>query len=1208
MRQHSRLGFIPLVSVSILGACLAARGADYPAKVLSHGPLHYWRLNDQATVPVGDRADNQGSLGALADGFYVGAASHPVAGAPAGGTDTAVALDAVAGTAVTVPYLEALNPTGAFTVEAWLNPNAETTTAAPTCALSSGQFASPRAGWLLYQVDNGWNFRMYNQNGTSTSVSIVGGGAPVVGDWYHVVAVYDGTTAFVYVNGVQVASAAPTGYVPGVGGALFIGGRSDSSFWWNGTADEVAIYGKALSAADVDAHYKSGTGYAQAVLASAPLAYYRLGEGAYTAPSTLPVAVNAGTSGASGDGAYNPGMDGAAAGPRPPGYSGFEAGNTGGGFNGTAGFVGTPATLNDLAQFTVTGWIRRGAIHSGRGGYFGQNDLLEFGDADSGANIEAWINAYGTNIKVPFPFRDQEWGFIALVGDGASATLYTNGVAASTVTQTVENYGTSAFNFNIGGGGIFNTSGDPFLGGIDEVAVFDKALTGEQLQELYFAAGIAPVIVTAPQAPDRNLFEGNAVLLSVAATGTPPLSYQWRKGGAALDGKTEATLSLTSITLADAGSYDVVVSNAFGTVTSGAVVLTVKPADRIAPTLSYAAGTETLNGVRLWFSEPLDPVSAQSVTNYVVSDGLTVVSAALAAPAGSAGDNIVILTTSAQTAGKTYQVTINNVKDQAFPANSVAADSKVSFSSWVLLTGYLKFEHYDNISGAADSDLQRGLSDARVVAGTPTTAGFLKGSFDTRTLFVDDSHEAYLARMTGWITPTETGEYYFFLKSDDAGRLYLSTNETIPNPASDTPICIETGCCGAFMEPESGDAATTATPITLQAGRRYGVMALLKEGGGGDFLQIAWRKSTDSTEAASLPPLPGAFLSAYADPNVDLAFTKQPTDQGASLPSPVVGFASADFTATDGGYTVENTATAPPGPWGHAAGTGWSADGGESACTGPYNTQLKSPGYVVPKTEEVTLTFTHRYSFEGDYWDAGQVRLSVNGGAFAPVNPDNFTANGYATGVVKGSGVLKDQRAFNGDSPGYAAGTFITSTVILGAFQQGDTLAVEFVGAWDECTTASVPGWVIQNVKLEYGKAPRASTFEAEATALRQGTPSTFSYQWQRNDGAGFVDIAGATAASYRLFPVAADLTAQFRVVISVPGKSITSSVVKLVEGGVVVPEVAITRTAGGASIAFTGTLESASTVEGPYTAVAGATSPYAVPTGTGPKFFRSVR
>jgi hypothetical protein len=1215
MKPNPRIRGSRFLGAALVATTLACAAADYPAKVQSNNPVLYWRLNDKPSIPAADKAVNKGSLGALADGYYLGAASHPAPGALAGSSDTAVSLDATAGTVVSVPYSSELNPNGAFSAEAWVNPNALTTTAAPTCILASGQFAAPRSGWLIYQVDNGWSFRMYNQNGTATSANIVGGTAPEIGVWYHVVAVYDGTTAYLYVNGVQAASAAPTGYVPSAGGPLFVGGRSDSSFWWNGTADEVALYSKALTAAEVDAHYKNGvnasraTPYDQAVLASGPSAYYRLNEAAYTAPTTLPTAKNLGSAGAASDGSYNPGVNPLAAGPIPPTYKGFETDNNAGGFNGSVGFVGSTANLNDLAKFTVIGWLKRGLAHSGRGGYFGQNDLLEFGDADSGANIEAWINAYGTNIKIPFPFKDNEWGQIALVGDNESgAVLYTNGVPAFTLARTVDSFGTSAFNFNVGGGGIFNTAGDYFLGNIDEVAVFDKALTAQQVQEIYYAANIAPTIATQPAVPGRELFEGNAATLSVTAVGTPPLRYQWRKGGTDLPGKTSAELALTGLTVADSGAYDVVISNAHGSVTSASVTLTIRPADIFPPVLQYAAGNSTFNGVRVWFSEPLDQASAQTLANYQLSDGLTVTAAKLSAAPGSVGDNIVDLTTSTQTPGKTYTLTVSGVKDQSSPANTVVAASAVTFGSWTLGTGYLKFEHFDNLPGAADSDITSALADPRVVAGNPTTSGYISGRFDTRSIFPDDTHENFLSRITGWITPTESGDYYFFLRSDDAGRLYLSTTETLPNPATDTPICIEEDCCDAFAEPDAGDPATTSAPITLQAGKRYGVLALLKEAGGGDYLEVAWRKSTDTTAAGSLPYLPGKFFATYVDPNTDVQFTKQPVNLPAVLPTPVVEFASANFASGDGKFTVENTEKVPPGPWTHNAATGaWSADGGESACTGPYNSRLNSPAYVVPQTEEVTLTFSHRYSFEGDYWDGGVVRISVNGGDFTPVAPENFTANGYASGKIQGTGDINGQRGFNGDSAGYAGGGFITSSVILGSFKKNDTLVVQFLGAWDDCTTASVPGWVIKTVQLAYGKAPRAVTLEALATASKQGKPATLGYQWQRNDGSGFVDITDATTASYRFFPAAADLAAQFRVLALVPGKSVSSETVKVFED-TGAPEIKIARTETTTTITFTGRLQSATAVAGPYSDVAGASSPYAVSNPASAVFYRSAK
>jgi hypothetical protein len=114
--------------------------------------------------------------------------------------------------------------------------------------------------------------------------------------------------------------------------------------------------------------------------------------------------------------------------------------------------------------------------------------------------------------------------------------------------------------------------------------------------------------------------------------------------------------------------------------------------------------------------------------------------------------------------------------------------------------------------------------------------------------------------VSGWITPKVTTNYYFFIRSDDASDLYLSTDG---NPASAAVIAQETGCCRAFQEP--GDPATSVVqPLT--AGVSYFIKAVHSEGGGGDYVQVAWKMEGDTNAAASLLPISGAYLSAYAPP------------------------------------------------------------------------------------------------------------------------------------------------------------------------------------------------------------------------------------------------------------------------------------------------------------------------------------------------------
>ena len=61
---------------------------------------------------------------------------------------------------------------------------------------------------------------------------------------------------------------------------------------------------------------------------------------------------------------------------------------------------------------------------------------------------------------------------------------------------------------------------------------------------------------------------GGRATLSAAATGQGPLTYQWRLNGANVVGGTNSELALTSLTMAQAGTYTVLVSNAFGSATS----------------------------------------------------------------------------------------------------------------------------------------------------------------------------------------------------------------------------------------------------------------------------------------------------------------------------------------------------------------------------------------------------------------------------------------------------------------------------------------------------------------------------------------------------------------------------------------------------------------------------------------------------------------
>lgn len=86
----------------------------------------------------------------------------------------------------------------------------------------------------------------------------------------------------------------------------------------------------------------------------------------------------------------------------------------------------------------------------------------------------------------------------------------------------------------------------------------------------------APVISAQPVT--QTVTKGSTVTFKVTASGSASFTYQWRKNGSRISRATGASYVITGVAAANAGTYTVVVTNAFGSVTSAAALLTVKAA------------------------------------------------------------------------------------------------------------------------------------------------------------------------------------------------------------------------------------------------------------------------------------------------------------------------------------------------------------------------------------------------------------------------------------------------------------------------------------------------------------------------------------------------------------------------------------------------------------------------------------------------------
>lgn len=136
---------------------------------------------------------------------------------------------------------------------------------------------------------------------------------------------------------------------------------------------------------------------------------------------------------------------------------------------------------------------------------------------------------------------------------------------------------------------------------------------------------VAPAIVEEPV--DQAAWEGTSVTFAVQTSGTGPLAYQWQRNGQVLAGATQPSLTLSKVTAADAGDYQLVVTNGAGTARSRVAKLTVTLRPSAYVRVSTAPTPEGLE-VRLRVEPPAGVASygielevPANCTGTAISDG-----------------------------------------------------------------------------------------------------------------------------------------------------------------------------------------------------------------------------------------------------------------------------------------------------------------------------------------------------------------------------------------------------------------------------------------------------------------------------------------------------------------------------------------------------------------------------------------------------------
>jgi len=458
------------------------------------GLMGYWKMDEGSGTQLRDSSgfgNNASTLGSpawtpVANGFAL----------TLNGSTHAVVSDQVN-----------LNATTALTLAAWVKPNVLAT----QDLISRATFGSVD-GYALSLLSSGKASVHFNQASSGDIYRLDSSTSyPVTGNtWMHVAATYDGSTMRLYINGVE------EDWTPGpaaiAASALNVGiaGQSNGSRRYRGDMDDVRIYSRALTPAEVAALASSGPVKADLIVSKSDSVTT-----VYSGLSTV---------------TYN-----------------IQVSNLGP--SDVAAALVSDAVSSKLTGVTWTCTASSGSSCSASGS----------GSINDSISLQA--------------------------GDSVYYTLQGTVSASATGTLT-------------------NTASVSAPGVSDPVPGNNSATDVDTIEQ-----AVAPSISVQPASV--TVTQPNSATFSVTASGTAPLSYQWRRNGAPIAGAVTSSyvLNPTSAAADNGAQYSVVVSNIAGSVTSSIATLTVNVLPSIttqpssvtvtAPnsaSFSVVAGTSNQNG------------------------------------------------------------------------------------------------------------------------------------------------------------------------------------------------------------------------------------------------------------------------------------------------------------------------------------------------------------------------------------------------------------------------------------------------------------------------------------------------------------------------------------------------------------------------------------------------------------------------------------
>ncbi len=493
-------------------------------ELLPTGLIALWHLNESPASNGAVIADavglhpaslttDDGALNKSAKGLLLGA----------------MAFDGV-GDYVDTPHAADLDLAGSFTISVWVNPLSYGGSGAGHIIDHRG--SSGNSGWSLYATSDGVVTFSINGGSASQGIAVTDEGALQLNRWTHIGVIRDADKLSIWINGEQFITQSHTPTPIADPSGVRIGGRvsaSDRDF--AGLVDEVALWNHALSSDDMRALWLRQAGpYGGGQTSSFVSEVFDSQEPSH-AWSTLkptpaaPYAKELVTIASEATAHKLNGVD-------PTGLVGYWSldgiigaigdnevfvdrsaqANTGRAHNnGTATMMGGPGKLGEAVYFdgvddtidvassqgllldtgmmTLAGWAKPSSRQTGWHAIVGKGNWeywLEIGGSGNDMRPEVGLNGTPPHRAVSaVPIPANAWSFLAGTYDGKTLSIYVNGVEAGNFEYSAA-INQSSQPLTIGNAG----HSEYFNGWIDEVSVWNRPLTANEILSLYLRAAM----------------------------------------------------------------------------------------------------------------------------------------------------------------------------------------------------------------------------------------------------------------------------------------------------------------------------------------------------------------------------------------------------------------------------------------------------------------------------------------------------------------------------------------------------------------------------------------------------------------------------------------------------------------------------------------------------------------------------------------------